>query len=87
MESKEDMHPVAIQASLPFCPQSPGFAFLPRAHKGFVGKAELTGAIGVWQGETLVARVLVRPDGKNGEPVPYIREIDPPPPPSPACGD
>jgi hypothetical protein len=63
---------------------------LRAAFKTFVSKhwiPELTGAIGVWQGGTLVARILVRPDGENGEPVPYIREIDPPPPPSLACGD
>ena len=48
---------------------------------------ELTGAIGIWQGETLVARVLVGRDNETGEPVPYLREIDPPRQQSLACGD
>jgi hypothetical protein len=63
---------------------------LRTAFKTFVSDhwiPKLTGAIGVWQEETLVARVLVRHGGKSGKPVPYMREIDPPPPPSLACGD
>ncbi len=64
---------------------------LPTAFKTFVSDhwiPELTGAIGVWQGETLVARILVRLDGEGGKPVPYMREIDPPPQQhSLACGD
>ena len=37
----------------------------------------LAATIGVWQGGTLVARVLVGRNNESGEPVPYLREIDP----------
>jgi hypothetical protein len=50
---------------------------------------ELTATIGVWEGTALVARVLVGRNNETGEPVPYLREIDPPPRQtcSLACGD
>ena len=52
---------------------------------------ELTSAIGVWHNAALVARVLPAWDNETGEPVPYLKEIDPPPRPDPpcslACGD
>jgi hypothetical protein len=47
---------------------------------------ELTATIGVWHDAALVARVLVARNNESGEPVPYLREIDPPPR-SLACGD
>ena len=48
---------------------------------------ELTGAIGVWLNAALVARVLVAWNSETGDPVPYLREIDPPRQQSLACGD
>jgi hypothetical protein len=38
---------------------------------------ELAATFGVWQGGTLVARMLVGRNNESGESVPYLREIDP----------
>jgi hypothetical protein len=39
---------------------------------------EPTGAIGVWRGTALVARVPLAMANETGDPVPYLKEFDPP---------
>ena len=45
------------------------------------------GTLAVFQNHAVVARVLVGRDNESGDPVPYLKEIDPPRQHSLACGD